>query len=662
LLAALAAVLVGVASLGNGFVFDDHMLLGGNAPLIEGDAPWISAFTYRYWGAAEEVSPNELYRPVTVISLAANAKVTGPNPAGFHAGNVLLHACNAALVYLLIRLLFERGLLALIASLVFAVHPIATEAVIPISGRADLMATFWLLSASILGLLACRHRKKWFLVGALGVALVTAMGGLSKESAFAAPLVMVAVLGADARRHAGDRRHYREYLMTAVTLAVVQAFTLSMLMILRAGILGYVFRTDPPSVPSAAYLAFVNNPLQFAEPLGRVLTALKVAVMGAGLLLFPHRLSADYSYDQIPVAAGFGPGEAAALAFLLVYLGLVVWSARRFPVTMFALSWGALTYLIVSNLLIPIGTIFGERLLYTPSVGFALLVGAGLARLGRGSGRRRAAAAALAVAVLGLYAGRFIARTRDWRDDATLFEATVRTSPESAKAHSNYGFVLQRTGRLEQAVEEYHAALAIAPGLTGTGISLARTLVALDRPEEAVDRYEKVIEIDDGISVAWSGLGMAQKAAGRLPDAEASFRTALKLSLGRNLEAVQGLAEVLSVSGHEQEAVAMLRRLESLRPGEPGVREALVEAVYGLGLRRLREGRTEEFLEQMRAVVALAPDHGAANYNLALDALERGDRDGARRFAEAGLRSGYEFPAGFLEACGLPAAAPGTSP
>ena len=101
----LAAVIVSAGTLSNGFVFDDHLLLGGNMPLLSGEAPLSSALTYRYWGAADEASPNELYRPITIASLALNARLLGQPPAGMHAGNVFLHGANAVLVYLLVRLL-----------------------------------------------------------------------------------------------------------------------------------------------------------------------------------------------------------------------------------------------------------------------------------------------------------------------------------------------------------------------------------------------------------------------------------------------------------------------------------------------------------------------------------------------------------------------------
>ena len=645
----------GARTISHGLVFEDHMLLGGNAPLIRGEAPLGSAFTDRYWGAGDDASPNELYRPVTVISLALDARLLGGRPAVMHAMNVGLHALNACLLYVLLRALFSHPVVALTASLLFALHPIATEVVAAVSGRADLLATGFILAACLLGLAASRRRGVWILIGGLGVAGATFLGVLSKETVYVAPLLMVAVLGADARRHDGPRRSYRDYLMTAGTLAGIQAFVLLMAVLLRVRLLGYLFRFAPPDSPSSAYLAFVNNPLTTAEPLARIFTALRVAVRGAWLLIWPARLSADYSFDQIPVSASTpGAAELAALGFAAAYLALVIWSARRFPMAMFALSWSALSYLMVSNLIFPIGTIFSERLLYLPAIGFCLLLAAGLAQLARRSEAARRAATALALVILALYSARFVARCGDWESDATLFAATVRDSPRSAKAHSNRGFTLQVAGSTAEAIESYHRALSIAPGMTGTRMSLANLLLQTGVPQESVEQFRQVVTQDPAISVAWSGLGSAQEALDQVEEAGASYRKALDLSLGRNREALAGAARIRARTGQEEEAVALLESMLRSDPSNAALKSDLAHAHYLLGVRRLQEDRHEDFLKSMRRAVELDPSEGPAHYNLALDALESGDVAAARAHALLGLKAGYEYPAGFLAACGLP--------
>ncbi len=646
---------IGARTIGHPFVFDDHMLLGGNAPLLRGEAPLASALTDRYRGAGDEVSPNELYRPVTVISLALNARLLGGGPASMHAVNVALHALNACLVYLLISALFAQPVVALLTGLLFALHPIATEAVAAVSGRADLLATTFLLAACLLGLAAARRRGGWILVGGLGVACVTFLGALSKEAVFVAPLLMVAVLGADSRRHQGPPRSYREYLATAGTLAGIQCFVLLMALMLRVRLLGYLFQTAPPDNPAAAYLAFVNNPLATAEPLARIFTALRVAVRGVWLLLWPARLSADYSFDQIQVS-GSVPGvpEIAALGFAAAYLGLVIWSAKRFPVAMLALSWSALCYLIVSNLIFPIGTIFGERLLYLPAIGFCLLLASGLAQWAARSQAARRAAMALALVTLGLYAVRFVTRCGDWASDDALFAATVRDSPRSAKAHSNRGFTHQIAGRHVEAIESYRTALQIAPGMTGTRMSLGSLYLQTGDARQSVEQFEQVVSLDPTISVAWSGLGNAQEALEQISEAGASYRRALDLSLGRNRSALAGAARIRALTGQEAEAVALLESMLRSSPSDTDLKADLARAHYLLGIRHLHEGRRDEFRAAMRLAVELDPAEGAAHYNLALDALESGDTAAARDHARAGLQAGYQFPPGFLAACGLP--------
>jgi tetratricopeptide (TPR) repeat protein len=324
---------------------------------------------------------------------------------------------------------------------------------------------------------------------------------------------------------------------------------------------------------------------------------------------------------------------------------------------MFALGWSALTYLLASNLLFPIGTIFGERLLYLPSIGFALLLAAALERLADSGGGRRRAAAALLAAVTLLFGARFVGRAGDWASDARLFEATVLASPRSAKAHSNRGFVLQRAGRYEEAALSFREALRIAPGLTGSGVSRARCLMEMGRPAEAVIQYEEVIARDAGISVAWSGLGVVQVALGRLDQAEGSFRKSLGLSMGGNREAALGLGEVLARTAREEAAVALLERVSVAVPDDADVRRALGQAHALLGLRQLKEGQREGFVAEMQRAVAIDPENGQAHYNLALDALQRGQTETARDHARAALKVRYAFPPGFLEALGLNAGA-----
>ncbi len=165
--------------------------------------------------------------------------------------------------------------------------------------------------------------------------------------------------------------------------------------------------------------------------------------------------------------------------------------------------------------------------------------------------------------------------------------------------------------------------------------------------------FKHTLEIDGGLAAAWSGLGAAQEAAGRPAEAEASYRKVIELSRGGDVAATRGLGRVLALTDREEQAVDLLERMLTDLPDEADLRGDLAQAHYLLGVRRLKEDRREEFLEEMNRTVQLDPGHGPAHYNLALAALERGETAAARRHAEAGLSAGYQFPPGFLEAMGM---------
>ncbi len=215
---------------------------------------------------------------------------------------------------------------------------------------------------------------------------------------------------------------------------------------------------------------------------------------------------------------------------MLATLAAIPALARRSSAAAFALAWMVLTYLPASNLLVPTGTIFGERLLYLPLVGFALLA-ALASEAFRANLNRRTAVAVISLGWIALLGARFVARAGDWASDAALFASAAVNSPRSAKAHSNFGFTLQQDGRIEEASGEYRRALEIAPKLTGARVSLARCLVQLGRPEEAVALLESERESGGGaprlaadLAGAHYALGVRDLAEGRREEFLAEMR------------------------------------------------------------------------------------------------------------------------------------------
>jgi len=471
-------LVIGFPIVGHPPVFDDHLLLGGNADILEGRLTALDAFFRRYWGSPPEAALNELYRPVAIASLAADARLAGSGPRGMHVTALLLHAFNTLLVYCLVTLLFRRRLTAFLAALFFSIHPIVLEVLAPLSGRADLLAGFFLLAASCLAILFVRGNGWPSMLALAGSIIASSLGVLSKEHVLTAPLVLGALLLATGL---GPERRGRILIAIGGSAAGVLAA-----LALRVGVLGYLFRSGLPSDPQTAYLAWVGNPLLETGVIPRLLTVARIVPKALGLLLLPLRQSADYCYDQIAVEEGL-PGLVSLLGLGIVIAcaaALLLWR-RRHPALWAGLAWGVLTFLLTSNALVPIGALFAERFLYLPAIGSCLAIGALLERIARsGKGRPLVATAAASILAV-LYIALFINRTPDWSSDGALFAATARSSPLCARGHSNHGLTLQREGRLEEATVAYERALAIAPGLTGAGISLTGSLLELDRSDEA---------------------------------------------------------------------------------------------------------------------------------------------------------------------------------
>ncbi|HKQ97049.1 MAG TPA: hypothetical protein VJV75_04165, partial [Candidatus Polarisedimenticolia bacterium] len=178
LLVACAAIVAGLTSLPAGFVHDDHRLIEENETIRDLAHP-LRIVTQGYWTVDERQVPN-LWRPVTILSFAVNRALLGEGPLGFRVVDLLLHAMACVLVFLLARQVFAAGGVEqagsggdggfgapLLAGLLFAVHPIHSEALGLVVGRAEILAAIGAVGAVLLFLAAVTHVERGDRRGAL---------------------------------------------------------------------------------------------------------------------------------------------------------------------------------------------------------------------------------------------------------------------------------------------------------------------------------------------------------------------------------------------------------------------------------------------------------------------------------------------------------------
>jgi len=542
LLVVLAALIPYLNTLTNGFVLDDVGQILLNKAVRSFDLYFL--FTSDYW-AGFEGRQSGLYRPLTSLSFALEHRLWGETPTFFHLTNLILHAGNCLLVCSLGRSLGGKSL-GLLTGLLFAVHPVHTEAVAGIAGRADLLAALAILAAlrcSLAARLGSADRYR------TGSTLFLILGLLCKENAAVLPGLL---LGADWflwKRGRLPRWPWSEYALHLLTI--------TSWLLLRQAVLGGL------TVPQ---IDFLDNPLAHLPTHLRIVNALDIAVRYLFLLLFPHPLSADYSFDAVPLIRALFVPDLFSAAGLLIAVALALRSFWSCPALWsLGIFWLLIGLVPVANLLLPIGTIMAERLLYLPSVGFALASGAILIPLLCAD---RKAWKLLLLLLLLLYAGRTAVRNRDWRDDESLFRAVVEAHPRSAKARQGLAAALSRRGDVFGAVAEYRRAIAIHPPYAAAHYNLGLTYWKFRQYDSALESFREAVRLKPQNPKALLNIGATYYQLRRLPEAEEAYRRAIEINPGY-LPAWQNLADLYYEQGDFIRAARAYRELLRLQPDHP---------------------------------------------------------------------------------------------
>ncbi len=554
--------------------------------------------TEEYWHGS---TTSGLYRPLTTFSYLVNYAVfgNGKRPAGYHWVNFALHAVNVSLVYLLGLLVFEAAPVPAFAlAALWGVHPLLTESVTNVVGRADLLAAFGVL-AGLLCYVKSATASGWRrLLWVAAMVAAQAVGIFSKENAVVLPGIML-LYDLTWRRRAPWRGRALTY---AALMPPLAAF-----FCLRA------------AFPMHILARFGDNPLMGAGFWTARLTAIKVIGKYLWLFVWPARLSADYSYNAVPLV-GWQPADwedAKALIALAVCLGAALlavrWYRTRKPLFFF-LAFFFVALAPTSNLVVLIGSIMAERFVYLPSIGLAGCVVAAICALGPLVSRQRLRAAWIALGFLCLAcAVRTYARNFDWLDDLSLWTSGVDVCPDSAKTHNNLGGALAKLpGRLPDAIVEYRVSLRIEAAYADAHFNLANALSRMPgRLPDAIAEYQAALRIDPEYAVAHNNLGLAlANSGGRWPEAIAQYEAALRID-PEYAVAHNDLGLALANSGGRwPEAIAQYEAALRIDPEYAVAHNNLGLALANSG------GRWPEAIAQYEAALRIDPDLAAAHENL----------------------------------------------
>jgi protein O-mannosyl-transferase len=574
-----------------GLVFD-------NVPVISEDARIRAVtpeniqhiLTGQYWYFNQT---SGLYRPLTTFSYLLNYAVLGneARPAGYHWINLALHETNVLLVYGLGILIFADPILALALAAIWGVHPLLTESVTNIVGRADLLAAFGVLAGLLcyVRAIATEGRRKLAWIAALVAA--QAVGLFSKENAAILPGLMLLYDLAWP-----ERTTWRARIPAYAALALPFA----LFFYLRAG-----------SQPHLL-IDLVENPLLGASFLTARLTAIKVLGGFLCLFLWPARLSADYSYNAVPLFGASAWDDAKSILALVVCLAAAVLAIRSRN-TLKPLFFFIVFFLIAvsptSNLIVLVGSIMAERFIYLPSIALAGCAVVALQFLRR----TKPVAMQTAVALICLaLAARTYARNFDWHDGVTLWTSAVQAYPETARAHNNLGFsLLHVPGRLSDAIIEFQSAVGIRPDYAEAHYNLGNALLQIpNRLPDAIAEFQTALRIRPDYPEAHNNLGNALLQAGRLPEAIAEFQAALKISPDY-AEAHNNLGNaLLQIPNRLPDAIAEFQAATRIKSD-------YAEAHNNLGNTLTRvPGRLPQAIAELQTAVSIKPAYAEAHNNL----------------------------------------------
>ena len=526
------------------FVWDDAALITNNPMIKANDG------LYRFWFTTE---PDD-YWPLTSTAWWLEWRLWGANPTGYHLVNVLLHAVNAVLVWIILQRLKIPG--AWMAGLVFAIHPVNVATAAWISEQKNTQSMLF-YELAILSYLKFDEQNRWhwyvFSLAAFLLAL------LSKTAVVMLPAVLLGCVW-----WTRGQVRWRDFLR-AVPFCI-----------LSAG-LGLV------TVWFQYHRVMGGHPVRTEGFAGRLAAAGCVPWFYLSKALLPVDLMVIYPRWEIDGARwiSYMPGIILAGGFAFL------WWKRN--------AWGrpllfGFGYFVA--MLFPVLGFFDQHFFrlslvadhwqyYSIIAPIALVVVAGEWIGRRLGGQRRQWATALGVAVLMVLGVATWMRAGVYADAETLWRDNVARNPDAYMAQNNLGTLLARTGRLEEAIAHLEQALRRGPDVFETHYNLGGALAAAGRTQEAIQHFEQALRLRPDDAEAHNNLANTFLQAGRAADAVAHYEQALRLKpdlaqthynlgvaleqMGRIQAAIGHYEQALRIKPDYAEARSSLARLRAVQ-------------------------------------------------------------------------------------------------
>lgn len=528
-------------------------------------------------------------RPIVDLTLAVNYAISGVKPWSYHAVNLAVHLLATLTLFGLVRrtlrrLSVEGGTdIAFAAALLWAVHPLQTQAVTYIIQRSEsMMGLFYLLT------LYCfvrgtesNHRRFWY----AGAAMACALGMGSKAVMVTAPIVVLLYDRALIAPNWGDvfRRRWGAHLALMAAWSVL----------VMTGVFHGILETSTKAHSTVGFGVARSTPVEYAQTQAGVLPHY------LRLVFWPHPLCLDYAW---PITRNISDAVLPLIGTALLGAA-TLWAWVRRPALGFL---GAAFFLILAptSSFVPIQDAAVEHRMYLPLAAVVLLVVLAAHRIVH----RGAAAAILLLLAASALAAATFQRNGDYASSVEMWRDVVEHRPRNGRAYNNLGNALVAANRAAEAVPYFEQALRLVEPSATVHYSFGAALAASGRPQEAIAQYQEALRLFPEHAKAQNNLGMLMAGQRRFDEAIAHFEAAVRIDPTLS-EARYNLALALNAVGRVREAIEQYRLALRDQPDNAAWHNNLAAALTQL---RLYDDAMKEFGIALR----LDPKYFNARFNL----------------------------------------------
>lgn len=511
-------------SLDSDFIWDDEILVRDN--------PYI-----RSWSGVKDVFTKdigtgygkryEFYRPIQMLTYIIDYSFGGLNVRAYHITNTLLHILVALAIFWLINILYSNQLVSFLASIFFITHPVHTEAVTYISGRADLLASLFILLSFITYLKYTAFPSKVnFAISIL--AYVFAI--FSKELSLILPAIIILY-------HNIFKKKVKLNLFLSL-LAITFVY-----LVCRLAILGPFERS------------FFSNGL-YARIIG-FFAAISDYVR---LLILPFNFHMEYGNKIFTLANHKVIFGAIISSFLLVAAFRYKTNKRSLS---FAIFWFFLTLLPQSNIY-PVNAYMAEHWLYLPSVGYFLIISECVAYV-RNSEKLKFLAIVFVSTTIIFYSFLTIKQNIYWKNPVAFYERNLKFNPNSPRLLNNLALKYKNEGNYNKAIALYKRAIEFNPSYVEAFNNLGVLYTTMRRFDEAIILYKRAIEIKPDYTKAYNNLGTVYRETGQCQQAIDCYKKAIEINPDYFM-AYYNLGNTFQKIGNTDEAIIFYKKTISINP------------------------------------------------------------------------------------------------